>query len=482
MSISIKEKLNTLPNVPGIYKFIDNKGNILYIGKALNLKSRVSSYFNSDISNRPRILQMIPYIYDFDIVETNNEIEALILESALIKRYKPAYNTDLKDDKSYAWIYINTRDEIPTVKIVRSIKKGEYNRGRLFGPYPSGYTIKRVYSYLRKLFPFCTCKDKDCKSSLYFHIGLCPGPYANAITKEEYRKNINNIVRILSGRKQNHINRLTKEMNEYSKRQEYEKAIQIRDRINDLRYITQDINFTYYDDIDTYLSKRNETRISSLKYLSMELGIKNLKRIECYDISNIQGKHAYGSMVVSTDGKLDRSEYRIYKIRSINTPNDFKMLKEVLERRFKHIDILPNLVLIDGGKGQLNSIKKLIPKGIPILGISKGRYLKRKGKSLQNEFWYIQKDNILRVDLHSPELLVDLRDEAHRFAITHFRKESIKNSKRSLLDSIEGIGLKRRKDLLKRFGDINGIKKATFEDIYSVVKNRKVVQRLKSTL
>jgi excinuclease ABC subunit C len=158
------------------------------------------------------------------------------------------------------------------------------------------------------------------------------------------------------------------------------------------------------------------------------------------------------------------------------------MLKEVLERRFKHIDILPNLVLIDGGKGQLNSIKELIPKGIPILGISKGKYLKRKGMSLQNEFWYFQNNNILRVDLQSPELLVDLRDEAHRFAISHFRNESIKSSKRSLLDSIEGIGVKRRKELLRKFGDINGIEKATFEDIYSVVKNRKVVQRLKSTL
>ena len=332
------------------------------------------------------------------------------------------------------------------------------------------------------MYPFCTCKNKDCRSSLYFHIGLCPGPYANKISKEDYRKNINNVVKILSGRKQDHINRLTKEMEQYSKRQEYEKASQIRDRINDLKYISQDINFTYYDDIDTYQSKRNKTRISSLKYLCIELGIKNLDRIECYDISNIQGKHAYGSMVVATEGKLDRSEYRIYKIKNINTPNDFKMLEEVLGRRFKHTDRLPDLILIDGGKGQLNSIKKLIPKGISILGISKGKHLKRKGELLQNEFWYVKDDDILRVDLQSPELLVDLRDEAHRFAITHFRKESIRSSKRSILDSIEGIGVKRRKELLRKFGDIDGIKKASFEDIYSVVRNRKVVQRLQSTL
>ena len=482
MNKRLLEKLNTLPDLPGVYKFLNNKSEILYIGKALNLKKRVTSYFQSDISQRPRIVQMMPLVFNFEVIETNNEIEALILESALIKKYKPYFNTQLKDDKSYAWIYINSKDDIPTVKIVRTIKKGEYSRGKLFGPYPSGLSVKRVYTYLRKLYPFCTCKNKDCASSLYFHIGLCPGPYAGAITKKEYRKNINSIIRILSGKQQNHIKRLEREMKRYSKNEEFEKATQLRDRINDLKYIGQDIDFTYYDDTESYESRRSKARKSSFNSLSIELGISKLQRIECYDISNIQGKHAYGSMVVAIEGKLDRTEYRIFKIKGLDTPNDFKMLKEVLERRFKHSENLPQLVLIDGGKGQLNSVKSTIPESISLMGISKGRYLKRRGKTLLDEYWIFNGKEILRVDIESPEILIDLRNEAHRFAISHFRKKSIKQSKSSKLDSIEGIGEKRRKELIKTFGDIEGIKKATEEEIYEVVKNKEVVKRIRATL
>ncbi len=478
MNSVIKRKLNTLPDVSGVYKFLDEKGNILYIGKAINLKKRVYSYFYLDLIDRPRVKQMIPLVKDFEIIETNNEIEALVLESALIKKYLPSYNTDLKDDKSYAWIYIDTKSEFPTVKIVRTLKKGEYKNGRLFGPFPSGFTIKRVYSYLRKLYPFCTCKNKDCKSSLYFHIGLCPGPYAGAISKDDYRKNINSIIKFLSGKQENHIKRLEREMRVYSKNEDYEKALQLRDRIKDLRYIGQDIDFTYYDDIESYESKREKARKSSFDYLAMELGISELKRIECYDISNIQGKYAYGSMVVASDGVIDRSSYRVFRIKESDTPNDFIMLKEVIRRRLSMRESIPDIILIDGGKGQLSSVNSLIPKNITLMGISKGKYLKRKGKKLNDEFWICKEGQIYRINIESPEILIDLRNEAHRFAITYFRKRSIKESKISVLDRIEGIGVKRRKELLRKFGSLDMIKKAKYEDIYSVVKNRKVVDRI----
>jgi len=478
MNKRLLEKLNTLPDLPGVYKFLNNKSEILYIGKALNLKKRITSYFQSDISQRPRIVQMMPLVFNFEVIETNNEIEALILESALIKKYKPYFNTQLKDDKSYAWIYINSKDDIPTVKIVRTIKKGEYSRGKLFGPYPSGLSVKRVYTYLRKLYPFCTCKNKDCASSLYFHIGLCPGPYAGAITKKEYRKNINSIIRILSGKQQNHIKRLEREMKRYSKNEEFEKATQLRDRINDLKYIGQDIDFTYYDDTESYESRRGKARKTSFNYLAMELGIPQLNRIECFDISNIQGKYAYGSMVVAIDGKLERSEYRIFRIMGSNTPNDYEMLKEVLQRRFKSKESIPDIVLIDGGKGQVSSVSKLIPLGTVLMGISKGKYLKRKGKSTIDEFWIKKGKDILKINIDTPEILIDLRNEAHRFAISYFRKRSIKESKDSILDKIEGVGVKRRKELIKRFGSVEGIKKATFDELNSVVKNKKVVERI----
>lgn len=478
MKSNIELKLDTLPNTPGIYKFLNNKGEILYIGKAIDLKKRVSSYFLKDPIDRPRIMQMLPLVSDIQTIETNNEIEALVLESALIKKYQPIYNTDLKDDKSYAWIYINTKDEFPTVKIVRTIRKGEYERGKLFGPYPSGYTVKRVYSYLRKLYPFCTCKNKDCKSSLYFHIGLCPGPYAGAISKEDYRKNINNIIKFLQGKQSNHIKRLEKEMLMYSKNQEYEKALQLRDRINDLKYIGQDIDFTYYDDIQSYESKRQKARKESFKYLSIELGIPNLHRIECYDISNISGKFAYGSMVVAQDGVIERSQYRIFRIKESDKPNDYKMLREVLQRRFMDKENIPQLVLIDGGKGQLSSVRDILPESITLMGISKGKYLKRSGGIQSDEFWICRSGEIFRIELDTPQILIDLRNEAHRFAISYYRKRSIKESKKSVLDMIEGVGPKRRKELIKKFGSIDGIKNASFDEINKVVNNKKVAEQL----
>ena len=478
MNKRIYQKINTLPSTSGIYKFLDKDNNILYIGKAINLKRRVSSYFKDTLYDRPYIVKMLPFISDVEVIETNNEIEALVLESALVRKFKPKFNSELKDDKSYAWIYINTQDKFPTVKIVRTIRKGEYEKGRLFGPYPSGYTIKRVYSYLRKLYPFCTCKNHDCAHSLYYHIGLCPGPYIGAISEKDYRKNINNIIKFLSGKQQNHIKRLEKEMKEYSQKQEYEKASQLRDRIKDLKYISQDIDFTYYDDALSYESRRDKARKSSFNYLGMELNIPNLHRIECFDISNIQGKNAYGSMVVAEDGKLNRSEYRIFKIKGEDKPNDYKMLREVLKRRFKDKNKKVDLVLIDGGKGQLNAVKDIIPKKVSLMGISKGRYLKRKGRSSIDEFWILKDGNVYRIDIASPEILIDLRNEAHRFAISYFRKRSIKESKKSELDNIEGVGEKRKKELLKNFKSVENIKKASYEDIYPVVKNKRVAEEI----
>jgi len=490
MNDILRIKLVTLPNTPGIYKFFDKEDKLLYIGKAINLRSRVSSYFNQELFDRPRIRQMMPLVSDIQIQETNNEIEALILESALVRNLQPPFNSALKDDKSYSWIYISTRDEFPTVKIVRSVKKGEYKKGKMFGPYPSGYTVKRVYSYLRRMYPFCICKDKDCKSSLDYHIGLCPGPYIGAISKEDYRSNINNIIRFLNGKQVNHIKRLEKEMRMYSKNQDFEKASLLRDRIRDLKYIGESINFTYYDDSQSYKNKREKARSKSFESLEIELGITNLKRIECYDISNIQGKYAYGSMVVADSGQIKRSDYRIFKIRELDTPDDPAMLKEVLQRRFNNVgkltddslSKLPDIVLIDGAVGQLSVVKEYIPSGVILMGISKGKYLKRAGGMKRDEFWIVKGDEVLRKEIDSPEILIDLRNEAHRFAISHYRKQSIKISKKSLLDSVEGVGESRKKVLLKHFGSIENIKEASIEQVNEVINNRKVSENIKKEI
>lgn len=486
----LQNKLDSLPNTPGIYKFLNNNGEILYIGKAISLSKRVNSYFKDDLDQRPRIRQMMPLVTDLEVVETNNEIEALVLESALIKEHKPLYNTDLKDDKSYAWIYISTTDKFPTVKIVRSIKKGEYKRGELFGPYPSGYAVKRVFNYLRKIYPFCTkCKPNE-SPSLYYHLGLCPGPYHGGITEEKYRENINGIIDFLKGKQKDHIKRLEVEMKEQAKLENYEKAAQLRDRIEDLRYIGEKISFTYYDKAEDYKSRRTKARNKSFNQLEMDLGIKNLKRIECYDISNMQGKHAYGSMVVAKDGRLLRSDYRIFKIKTKDTPDDPAMLKEVLERRLgninKNVDdslnIKPDIILIDGGKSQLGVIKKYFPKDILLLGISKGKRLKRAGRREIDEYWIVKNNETYSVDITSPEILIDLRDEAHRFAITHYRKRAIKQSKKSVLDNIPGVGSVTKKKLIKKYQSVQNIKKATEEELNEIVKNKTTVKNIKREL
>jgi len=332
---------------------------------------------------------MIPYVTDLEITETNNEIESLVLESALIKKYQPPYNTDLKDDKSYAWIYVSTKDKFPTVKIVRTLNQEEYKKGELFGPYPSGLAVRRIFTYLRKLYPFCNCCKEGSKESLYYSLGLCPGPYQGHITEKDYKKNINEIIKFLRGRKKGQISELESQMKKYSSEKNYEKAAQLRDRVNDLKYLGEKIEYTYFDTEEDYKTRRKAVLRKNFNELRTELGLCKLNRIECYDISNTQGKLAYGSMVVAQDGEIARSEYRIFKIKGEDKPNDPKMLAEVLKRRFtnKDFDIWPDIVLVDGGKSQLSVVRDNIPEGIYIVGISKGKRFKRKGGRLLDEFW-----------------------------------------------------------------------------------------------
>lgn len=425
--------LDTIPTNCGIYKFFNSKKEILYVGKASNLKSRVSSYFKDTHYDRPHIIPMIPIIAEIQYIVTENEVEALILESALIKKYLPKFNIDLKDGKSFGWIYVSTKDEIPKVKIVRSINKKDYKNGKLFGPYPDGSAIRRVYKYVRGIFPFCNCKNER-EELLYSQIGLCPGPNIGKISSEEYKKNISNLVKFLGGNLASPIKKLEKEMKKYSQTKEYEKALEIRDKINDLKYITQHIDIDHLTTEAEYnIKKLAKLKDSNLK-LARELGLSEIKRIECYDISNIGGENAYGSMVVARKGEINNSYYRVFKIKSVEGSNDPEMLKEVIERRLTHLeknddDISlnekPDIILIDGGKSQLSKIKHIIPKNIKLIGISKGRRFKRAGQKKKNEYWQFDRvsDNVMQIKIKNDFLLINLRDEAHRFAIKHYRNK-----------------------------------------------------------
>lgn len=476
------EKLNLLPKTPGVYKFFDERKNILYIGKGKNLFNRVTSYFKQDLKDRPRIISMIDKIYDLDVIETENEIEALVLEAALVKKYKPKFNTLLKDDKSYAYLFINTKDKYPLVKIVRNISKSEIKKGVLFGPYPSGRAIKRVFKYLRKIFPFCLNGDPKipCFDS---QIGLCPGP---DVTDMEYRSNINGIINFLKGKKLNIVKKLEDEMFYLSNTQHFEQAAVLRDKIEDLRYLSSKIQIGYADTEIDYIENRKSRNLLETEKLGQELNIISARRIECYDISNISGTNAYGSMSVAINGEISATNYRIFKINTLNTPNDYEMLKEIVSRRIIHIGtqldesltVRPDIILIDGGIGQLNYLKMLVPKGIFLLGITKGRKYKRRGNRLLDEFWVSDGKNGLKLKLKHQNILVTLRNEAHRFAIFHHRKARLKSQTTSELDLIDGVGKITRTKLIKHFKNTEIIKQATLETLTSVIENKRIAQKV----
>jgi excinuclease ABC subunit C len=491
MPFSLKDKIALLPRKAGVYKFFDNRKEILYIGKATNLSSRVASYFSDTHADRPRIISMIPLIEEIETIETENELEALVLESALIKKYKPKYNQDQKDDKSYAWIYVDTQNKFPTVEVVRNVNRSQYKKGRLFGPYPNSRATKRIFNYLRKMYPFCTNKNpKKNELCFYYHLGLCPGPHQGKISEVAYRKNVNNIVRFLTGRKKGEIENLETQMRTYAKNQNFEKAAELRDKVDDLKHLGAEIGFTYFTPEAEYLESRDELLKEELNDLKSELGIKDLGRIECYDISNLKGKMAFGSMVVSLLGKPQKAHYRVFKIKGKDTPNDPGMLKEVLVRRLKHIEkdtdpslvSKPSLVLIDGGKSQLSVLKSVIPQDIPLLGISKGKRLKRKKQTQIDEFWIRKGNEILQIEVQNVNILVRLRDESHRFALLHHRKLRKFVQKKSALDDIEGVGPKRRRALINKFESVDGIRKVTVDEIDEVIRNRKLSERIATTL
>jgi excinuclease ABC subunit C len=486
------DQRDLIPKSFGIYKFLSTDGITLYIGKANDLHSRVGSYFSDKHQDRPHIISLIPLIAKIQYIETDNEIEALVLESALIHKSQPKYNIDKKDDKTYGWIYISTREDIPKVKIVRSIDLNDYKKGRLFGPYPSGRATRQIFDYIRKLYPFCTCTSKKPKKScLYIDIGLCPGPHQGLISKEDYRENINEIIKFLTGNKKRHVNSLTKKMKVYAKDRKFEQAAVLRDKINDLKYLATPISVNHSTSESDFIESKKKVRLKELNSIAKELGVKLPERIECYDISNIQGKYAYGSMVVSINGILQPNQYRIFKIKGKDTPDDFGMLDEVLKRRLKHIGTdpkneslkdKPNVVLIDGGKGQLGAVRGGLPVDIDLVGISKGKALKRKGLRKKDEFWVQRGPVTLSVQISSPKILIELRDEAHRFAIRHHRKARQKGGVKSILDDIKGIGSVRKKALKKKFGTVSDMRKASLEELEEVINNKGVSEVLFKTL
>src|SRR3989344_1441274 len=434
----LKEQLKKIPANPGIYLFRDSNNKPLYIGKALNLKKRVSNYLrNEDI----RLTRMLAGAEKIDFIETNSDIEALILESRYIKKYRPDFNIRLRDDKQFSFVLFThstssgQAEKYPKIFITHQPQIHE----EVIGPFTDAGALKTTLNLLRRIFPYCTCKQLHHNYCLNYHIekciGICCLKQRDVMTNDklpmtnEYRKNIKAIKDILSGKKSSLIKNLEKEMRALSDRQEFEKAQDLQYKIARLKRVFQNANIIHNSKFIIQNSKTEKENKNILKQLAKIIGMDCLPhRIEAYDIANIQGKYAVGAMAVFTDGKPDKNQYRKFKIYTKHTPDlpdrqagDTAMLREILTRRFNHPEWpYPDLIVIDGGKGQLNTAKKTIYRSstsIEVVAVTKNE------KHIGHKITMENKEILLsKLPTSVKNLLLQINSEAHRFAINYYRK------------------------------------------------------------
>ena len=591
----IEEELKKLPGKLGVYIMHGEKDEIIYVGKAVSLKNRVRQYFQSSRNKGAKIEQMVTHITRFEYIITDSELEALVLECNLIKEHRPKYNTMLKDDKSYPFIKVTVNEPYPRVLFARRMKK---DKARYFGPYTSGGAVKDVIELVRKLYQVRSCnrnlprdtgKDRPC---LYYHMKQCKAPCQGYISQEEYRKNINKVIKFLNGDFQDTISELMEKMQKASEEMRYEDAMEYRDLIRSIEKIGERQKITGYGQedrdiiavamdesedlrdqdavvqvffirdgkligrdhfylrvakgdtksqvlssflkqfyagtpfipseimlqseiedaeiIEEWLTTRRKQKVhirvpkkgtkEKLVELALEnarmvlskdrerikreegrtigavheveewLGLKNVVRMEAYDISNISGFESVGSMVVYEKGRPKRSDYRKFKIKWVQGPNDYASMEEVLTRRFTHesngefdsFARLPDLILMDGGRGQVNiALKVLNDLGIriPVCGMVKDDHHRTRGLYFNNVE--------IPIDTSSEgfRLITRIQDEAHRFAIEYHRSLRSKEQVHSILDDIPGIGDTRRKALLRKFKSVENIRDASEEEL-----------------
>lgn len=408
--------LSVLPESPGVYIYRNSKDEIIYVGKAINLKKRISQYFLHDNALGPKTKTLVSQIHSIETKIVNSEIEALILESSLIKKYRPKYNSLLKDDRSYIYICI-TKEKIPrifTAHFSRLPLKAD-----IYGPFPDALAAKSLLKTIRRLFPYRSQEKHPKNECLYCHLGLCPGPNPDS---KSYHSNILKIKKILNGKISSLPNSLTREMKIASKSQNYELALKLKQQIDSLNYITsgwknlklmfEDINLP--DDKDSQAINELQTILKS--YFS----IKKINRFEVYDISQLGNNYFVGSMVVWQDGHIDKSQYKKFKIKSKQIADDQFMLQEVLSRRLNHPEWpFPDLIVVDGGKPQVSSISQIT--NLPIIGLAK----KEETIVIKNKYKWIE----INLPQYSKALLLleNLRNEAHRFA-NNYRKQLMRRA------------------------------------------------------
>ncbi|HZU13043.1 MAG TPA: excinuclease ABC subunit UvrC [Chloroflexota bacterium] len=602
-------RLKSVPTRPGCYLFKNADGDVIYVGKAASLRSRLRSYFAAPETQAPKVRAMMAHAADFETIVTDSEIEALILENNLIKEQRPKYNIRLRDDKQYPYICVTLQEPFPRVLKVRHTRK---DGAVYFGPYADTGALNETLAVLKKLFPYRSCDltipdsgdpvvERPC---LEFFIKRCTAPCVRKTTRDAYRQVIDQVLLFLEGKHDQVLASLQAEMDEAAEALDFERAARVRDQISAIERVAERQKITSLRETDgdivalaqaeaeasvqifhvrsgkvvgqdTYLLEAEESEpaeilssflqqyyerathipreiltqydlsedtlllewlhflrgsavtvsaprigekrrlvelvaanaekaleeyrlrwmsdaqktTGALTELQAAIGLERLpRRIECYDISNIQGANAVGSMVVFENGKPKNAEYRRFKIKTVDGPNDFAMMQEMLRRRFKRLEdgagdesfgAQPDLIIIDGGKGQLHAAQEVMAElgrdDLPIVSLA---------KRLEEIFVPGREESILFPRNSQALYLVQrIRDEAHRFAVSYHRNVRQRATVQSQIDTVPGIGAARRKALIKTFGSVRGIKAATAEEIAAVPgMNRKLADTVKEYL
>jgi excinuclease ABC subunit C len=600
----LRERLKNAPESPGVYVMRDTQARVIYVGKAINLRNRLRSWFTGGGPEDPRIGHMIRRVFDFDVLTCGTEQEALILENTMIKRYRPRYNVRLRDDKNYLYMKVPRTGDYPRVYTVRKISD---DRAQYFGPYTNAGALRSTMKTLRRIFPYRTCSDEVFKRGrvcLDYHIKRCSGPCEGLVDSAEYHVSLEQISEFMEGRTDSLVKRIRGDMTAASDRLEFERAARLRDRAIAVEKVAerqgvlsqagreQDViglvkgptgmmaavltvrggqvlgsetfeleggadmapadalngfvgqlyaDATGYpreillpapiadaEVLSRWLGERRGTKVeisvpqrgdrrrlvemaernadealrqatikkdydseraeALLADLQEALGLDALpRRVECYDISNLMGTNPVGSMVVFEDARPKTAHYRRFHIKGIRGANDFAMLQEMLRRRFARLRrdgdpdgsfaSLPDLVIIDGGRGQLGAAREVMQElglhQIPTFGLAKRKeelYQEGSSRSL-----------MLPLDSAALFLLQRIRDEAHRFAISFHRRSRAKSALASPLDAVHGLGPRRKRALIKRFRSVQGIKEASLQELVEVVP-LKVAEGLKEQL
>lgn len=404
---------NQIPHKPGVYQYKNKTGKVIYVGKAIDLYHRVASYFSKSYHD-PKTSVLVSEIASVETIIVESELEALILEANLIKKHLPQFNVRLTDDKDYLYIKI-TKEDFP--KILTARKQDLVGALKYFGPFPSSRVVQQTLKNLRRVFPWCS--GGWGRACFYYHLGFCPGACIGEISKEDYRKIINRFSKFMEGKASLLADELIVEMNQASENQNFEEASRLKRTLGGIGYLTQANRVHAYLENPNFLENQ---RARALEELKESLNLSNVpERIEGYDISNIQGHEAVASMVVLTNGEIDRSQYRKFKMSISGKPNDYAMHQETIRRRMKHSEWkTPDMLLIDGGKGQVSAVYEQVQKtgpeefkSIPIFGIAK-----------RMEWLYTPDGQEIKLSKSNKglQLLQRLRDESHRFAITYHRK------------------------------------------------------------